>query len=313
MENGIELEAFQKLPTAEVARLVRAAGPKVCVFPINGTRRWFTLEHPAQTATNSAQDYLRIAWQRHIEVYRLFFDHGLDTLLTPIFGPDLLKRGDEYAQLILPGLLWFAQNPDMLDFYRAYEVRVRIYGDLRRYFQNTPYAEALQVFDELTQRTRAHRRHRLFFGICAHDPAETVAEIGVTYYQQHGRLPDKRQIVETYYGEEVGPVDFFIGFDRPSVFDMPLIATGHEDLYFTVSPSLYLETPTLRAILHDHLYARRVSEAYTELSPEDWKTLAEFYNLNRQHVLGLGQRHASGSFWYPLPEVELPPSMRNPE
>ena len=32
---------FLRLPTDEVARVVRASGTKVCVFPFNGTRRWF--------------------------------------------------------------------------------------------------------------------------------------------------------------------------------------------------------------------------------------------------------------------------------
>ncbi len=111
-------------------------------------------------------------------------------------------------------------------------------------------------------------------------------------------------------GEYVEPVDFFIGFDRPAAFDMPLIATGSEDLYFTVSPSPYLDARTLRAILYDHLYARRIDEAnYTALSPKDWQTLADFYAMNRRHVLGLGRKHESGNFWYPLPQVELPPHM----
>jgi tuberculosinol/isotuberculosinol synthase len=124
-------------------------------------------------------------------------------------------------------------------------------------------------------------------------------------------LPDKRQIVEAYYGEYIEPVDLFIGFaDRPAAFDMPLIATGSEDLYFTVGPSPYLDAHTLRAILYDHLYARRVDEAnYAKLSPEDWQTLADFYALNRRHVLGLGRQHASGCFWYPLPHVEILPRM----
>jgi len=182
---------------------------------------------------------------------------------------------------------------------------VRVYGDARRYLQNTPHAHALEVFDELTRRTASHRRYRLFFGVCAHDPAEAVSEIAVRFHQEHGCLPDKRQIVEAYYGEYVEPVDFFIGFDRPAAFDMPLISTGSEDLYFTVSPSPYMDVYTLRAILYDHLYSRRVSEAYAELSLEDWQTLAEFYRLNCHHVLGLGHKHASGSFWHPLPQVCL--------
>ncbi len=265
------------------------------------------LEYPEQAATNFMEAYLRISGQRHIELYKLFFDHGIDTLLTPIFGPDLLERGEEYRSLLEQGLLWFAQDPNFVDFYDAYDIRVRIYGNTRRYLENTPYAHALDAYDELARRTASHRRYRLFFGVCAHDPAETVAEIGVRFYQEHGRLPDKRQIVEAYYGEYVEPVDFFIGFDRPAAFDMPLIATGSEDLYFTVSPSSYLDAHTLRAILYDHLYARRVDEAdYTALSPKDWQTLADFYAMNRRHVLGLGCKHESGNFWYPLPQVELP-------
>jgi len=308
----MDIGTFLNLPTEEVARLVREAGPKVCVFPINGTRRWFMLEYPEQAATDFMEAYFRIGGRRHIELYKLFFDHGIDTLLTPIFGPDLLERGDEYRRLMVPALVWFAQNQDFLDFYDAYDVRVSVYGDARRYFQNTPYACTLDAFDELARRTASYRRYRLFFGVCAHDPAETIAAIAVRFYQEHGRLPDKRQIVEAYYGQYVEPVDLFIGFDRPAAFDMPLIATGSEDLYFTVSPSPYLDAHTLRAILYDHLYARQVDKAdYAALSPEDWQTLADFYALNRRHVLGLGHKHKSGSFWHPLPQVELLPHMTN--
>jgi tuberculosinol/isotuberculosinol synthase len=307
----VNLSEFQNLPTSEVARLVRETGPKVCVFPINGTRRWFMLEYPEEAAAADLGDaYLRITWQRQIEIYKMFFEHGVDTLLTPIFGPDLLSRGDEYVGLVMPGLLWCAQNQDILDFYEAYDVRVRVYGDTRRYLQNTPYARVLDAYEDLARRTAAHRGHRLFFGVCAHDASETVAEIGVHFYQEHGRLPTRCEIVEAYYGEYVEPVSFFIGFDRFTAFDMPLVATGNEDLYFTVSPSPYLDARGLRAILYDHLYTRRVDETnYAGVSPESWKTLADFYALNRQHVLGLGGRYLSGNFWYPLPQVEIPPQM----
>jgi tuberculosinol/isotuberculosinol synthase len=304
----MDLDTFQSLPIEEVARLVRERGPKVCVFPINGTRRWFMLEHPDLATADFVDAYLQIGGRRHVELYQMFFDHGVDTLLTPVFGPDLLERGDEYMQLAVRALLWFTHNPVFLDFYDAYDVRVRVYGDAGRYFQDTLYAHVLDAFDQITQRTAAHQRRRLFFGVCAHDAAETIAEIGVHFHREHGCLPDKRQIVESYYGEYVEPVALFIGFaDRPAVFDMPLIATGNESLYFTVSPSLYMDTATLRAILYDHLYTRRVDEAgYEKLAPEDWQAVSEFYVLNRRNVLGLGRQHASGSFWYPLPQVELP-------
>ncbi|MFP4344046.1 MAG: hypothetical protein ACLFU8_05075, partial [Anaerolineales bacterium] len=288
------LEEFQSWPTARVAEVVRAHGPKVCVFPINGTRRWFMLEYPEEAATQSITAYFDIAGRRHIELYELFFDHGLDTLLTPIFGPELLERGEAYQQMMVPALLWFAENPEFLAFYDAYDVRVHIYGDAERYLRDTPYEPALAAYAEVARRTSDHRSFRLFFGVCAHDATETVAEMGVCYFESEGRLPDRREIVTAYYSEYVEPVDLFIGFDRPSAFDMPLVATGQEDLYFTVSPSPYMDAQTLRAILYDHLYARKVSESYE--NPSTLRDLAEFYTLNRHNVLGVGKKSRDGSF-----------------
>jgi len=304
----MDFEAFQQLSISQVADLMRQAGSTVGVFPINGTRRWFALEHPTE---RTPEAYLQIAWQKHIEIYQLCFDHGLDTLLTPIFGPELLERGEAYRQMVEPGLLWLAQNEAILDFYERYDVRVRIYGDIQRYFRNTPYEHILDVYAQLAERTAAHQSRRLYFGVCAHDPSETVAQIGVRHFQDQGRLPDRREIITAYYGEYVEPVALFIGFDRPSVFDMPLIATGREDLYFMVSPSLYLEATTLRAILYDHLYARRVGEAYEQLSKADWQTMQEFYRVNRGHVLGVGFQAADGNLWYPSPQVTLLSGMRD--
>lgn len=304
----MDLETFLNLSTEEVARIVRQEGPKVCVFPINGTRRWFLLEYPEEAASNFTETYLKISGRRHLELYKLFFDHGVETLVTPIFGPDLLERGDEYRTLLEQGLLWFAQNEEFLEFYDAYDVKVHIYGDAERYLQGTPYADALEAYDAVAQRTADHQSHRLFFGVCAHEATEAVAAFSVDFYQEHARLPTRREVVAAYYGEYVQPVDLFIGFaDRPAVFDMPLIATGSEDLYFTVAPSPYLDARTLRVILYDHLYARRVDDAaYQALSQEDWQFLMELYEENRHHVLGIGRRHRSGNFWYPLPQVNLP-------
>ena len=169
----IEFDEFQCLPVEEVARLMREAGPKVCVFPINGTRRWFMLEHDLQPGEDFVSAYLVRSAKRHIELYKMLFDHGIDTLLTPVLGPDILER-EKREELIERGLTaWFGQNPDFLDFYGSYDVRVHVYGDARRYLQNTPYAHVLDAFDEIAQHTATHRRHRLFFGVCAHDPVET--------------------------------------------------------------------------------------------------------------------------------------------
>jgi len=302
----MDLEAFQNLSAPEIAGIVRSSGPKVCVFPINGTRRWFMLEHTVPEGADWATVYCDVAAERHIDLYGMFFDYGIGTLLTPIFGPDLLERGEEYSRMAMEGLVLLVTDPRFLGFYRDYDVRVRFYGDYRRFFAPTAYDYVSELFDEVTARTASHNRHRLFFGVCAHDAAETVGELAVQYHSEHGCLPDKKILVQMYYGEYVDPVSLFIGFDKPCAFDMPLVATGSEDLYFTVCPSPYLSPRQLRAILYDHLYSRRGSDVdYASLEAGEWHAMSEFYRANVDSTLGVGTR--VGQIWYPLAQVALPP------
>jgi hypothetical protein len=165
----LDVEAFLSLSTDDVAALVRDAGPKACVFPINGTRRWFLLEYPPEPGADVLGDYLAVIERRHIELYRLLFDHGIEYLLTPAFGPDLAERGDDYVEIVAKGLEGLATDAQFLDFYRDYEVRVRFYGDYRKYFASTPYAYLPDLFDALTARTLTNSRHHLFFGLFAQD------------------------------------------------------------------------------------------------------------------------------------------------
>lgn len=303
----MNLEAFLNLPTHEVAQLVLDAGPKVCVFPINGTRRWFLLEHGTSQTDDMSTSYLDRLTTRHIELYQLLFDHGIHTLLTPIFGPDLLERGDDYVRLAVDGMARLGTHPDFLNFYEAYDVRVRFYGDYREHLESSAAERLSSAFDGVTRDTLSHRQVRLFFGLFAHDAIETVAALSVDFYDQYGRVPDRRALVESYYGEYVPPVDFFIGFDKFSAFDMPLISTGQEDLYFTVVPSPYLTARQLRKILYDHLYARPDAQTdYSDLKAQDWSLMRDFYQLNLGKTQGIGTRAGSQCFWHPLPQVSLP-------
>jgi adenosine tuberculosinyltransferase len=302
----LDQNLFHNLPDAQLAETVRHSGAKVCVFPINGTRRWFLLEHAAEMGDDPISTYMDITGKRHIELYRMFFDHGIDTLLTPVFGPDLLQRGDEYIERVgADGLARLAGHPDFIRFYDDYQVRVRFYGDYRKYLASTPYAGLCDQFDAITSRTADYQNHRLFFGVFAHDATESVAEMAVRHYVAHGSGADKHALVEMYYGEPVERVDFFIGFDKLSAFDMPLVATGSEDLYFTIAPSLYLSREQLRHILYDHIFARKIEEQnYAAMSQEDIQWMHTFYQANRNGTIGLGK--VRGGIWYPLPSVGWP-------
>jgi tuberculosinol/isotuberculosinol synthase len=105
-------------------------------------------------------------------------------------------------------------------------------------------------------------------------------------------------LIRKYYGEEIPPVSLFIGFDKFSAFDMPLVSTGNEDLYYSLSPSPYMTERQLRAILYDHLYVRRVPEPeYAKLEPAELDWLREYYRHNKDYVLGVGK--LKFDIWFP--------------
>lgn len=287
----IPFEHFLQLRADEVAALVRESGPKVCVFPVNGTRRWFVLEHGNGTGKDFFESYVKTSIKNHVELCSMFFDHGIDTLLAPVFGRELLRRGDEYTKRVgIDGLVRTAGDLQYRQFFDRYDVRVRFYGDYREALQNTPYEYALNAIEEVTEATKQHKRFRLFFGVFADEATETIARHSVEHFKLHGAIPHKQDLIRQYYGEDVAPVSLFIGFDKFSVFDMPLLATGEEDLYFSVSPSPYMTARQLRTILYDHLYLRRAQEPdYTKLSREELNWLRDYYRLNKDQAIGVGK------------------------
>lgn len=295
----IELNEFLKLSTEEVARLVRERGPKVCVFPINGTRRWFVLEHGTEHFDNPYLAYMDITGKEHIRLYKLLFDHGLDTLINPVFGVELFRRGDDYMKKIgADGLEWLASNPDFVNFYDEYQVRVRFYGDHRKVLRGTPYEYLSDRFDEATRRTQHHNQYRLFFGVCGTDATESVAEFSVQHYKKTGNIPDRKAIVSAYYGEYVPLADLFISSDKFWVYDYPLLNSGEENLYYMVAPSLYLIEKQLRQILYDHLYARQVDYPdYERMSKDGFEHMRKFYKKNGEMTLGIGT--LKDGIWYP--------------
>ena len=287
----ITSERFLQLPTTEVAELVRASGQKVCVFPINGTRRWFTLEHADKIGNDFIAAYLDESIRNHVELCAMLFDHGIDTVLTPVFGRELMHRGDEYTKRVgMDGLVRTATDLHYREFFTKYQVRVRFYGDYRAVLTETPYEYTLKFIYEVTEATRVNSKYMLFFGVFADEAVDTIARLSVEYYLAHGAVPDKRTLVRKYYGEDLPPVSLFIGFDKFSAFDMPLLSTGEEDLYFSISPSPYMTERQLRTIMYDHLYLRRVPEPdYTKFSPDQLDWLRDYYRSNQDRVLGAGR------------------------
>ena len=295
----IPLEGFLQLPNAEVAALVRATGQKVCVFPVNGTRRWFMLEHADKIGDDFLAGYMDESIKNHVQLCSMLFDHGIDTILAPVFGRELMRRGDEYTKRVgMDGLVRTATDRNYLDFFAQYDVRVRFYGDYRDVLTGTPYEYALKSMYEVSEATKHNSRFRLFFGVFADESLETIARFAVEHYLAQGAVPDRQTLIRKYYGEDLPSVSIFIGFDKFSAFDMPLLSSGAEDFYFSVSPSPYMTERQLRTILHDHIYTRRVPEPdYTTLSTDELDWLRSYYRAHQDHAFGVGTLRSD--LWIP--------------
>jgi tuberculosinol/isotuberculosinol synthase len=287
----IPFENFLQLPTEEVAALVKATGQKVCVFPVNGTRRWFMLEHAEKIRDDFFQAYMDTSIENHVQLCAMLFDHGIGTILAPVFGRELMTRGDEYTQRVgIDGMVRTATDKNYRDFFSQYNVKVRFYGDYRDVLTGTPYEYALSSIYEVTEATKHNTGFRLFFGVFADEVTETIARLSVEHYLAEGSIPDKQTLVRKYYSEDMPPVSMFIGFDKFSVFDMPLLATGEEDLYFSASPSPYMTECQLRAILYDHIYIRPTPEPdYTKLTADELNWLRNYYRKNKDYAFGVGK------------------------
>ena len=295
----IPFEQFLQLPTKDVAAQVKATGQKVCVFPVNGTRRWFMLEHGNDNDADFFEAYMNASIKNHCELCGRLFDHGIETILAPVFGRELMHRGDEYTKRVgIDGLVRTATDQNYRDFFEKYNVRVRFYGDYRDVLTGTPYEYALKSIYEVTEATKQHTSYRLFFGVFADEVTETIARLSVEHYLAQGSIPDKEALIRKYYGEDLPPASMFIGFDKFSVFDMPLLSTGEEDLYFSMSPSPYMTEYQLRAILYDHLFVRRTPEPdYTKLTETELTWLRDYYRHNQDYAFGVGK--LKFNLWFP--------------
>ncbi|MCB0035918.1 MAG: hypothetical protein KDE51_17925, partial [Anaerolineales bacterium] len=244
-------------------------------------------------------DYLPVTINRHIEIYKLIFEHGIKTLIAPVFGDDILERGSEYDKVAIHGLRQLLENPLFREFYASHQVRVRFYGEYQQAFRGTEYEVLIPLFEQLSAETAAYTEHRLFFGLFAGNAADSIARLSVEHYLATNEVPQSAKLIELYYGEAIERADFFIGFDKFAAFDMPLLADGYEDLYFTVRPSLYLTAVQLRTILYDHLYARPIEPDYATMTAEDWAFMKQFYETHQHHTFGVGFVEPNSQVWYP--------------
>lgn len=293
-------------PTEEVARRVSGQPePVVMGWPYNGTRRWYA---GYRKSNPDAGDYLTVLIRRQAEHHRMVFDHGVSVLLAPSFGAETLKRGDSYTRYALGGLLQLAEDEVYRQMFDS-GVRIRFYGDYEEALSDSHYRPVLKELEDLTRTTAAGDGPLLMIGLFADDHYPKVARISVEFAGRVGRPPDRRELVEAYYGVPVPDLSLYVGFAQPEMFDVPLITTGLEHLYVTLAPSPTFTERQLREILYDHLFARRHTAVdYDDLSPEAERELSTYSEAHVGKTFGVGRVDPASGMWRPvLPGTEDTP------
>lgn len=293
-------EAWLEWDRSELAGWVQSrTQPLVVGWPFNGTRRWYLLHRRREPATD---DYVGTMIHYQASKHRLLFELGASAVLAPCFGYGLLKRGEDYTRYVLSALLRLRDDPVNQEMFES-GVRLRFYGDYEEALDTPTLRPMLAACQELTEITSENTGPLLMLGLFADSPYERLARLSVDFAHQNGRPPSRAELVREYYGVEVPDLSLYLSFAQPAVFDVPLIATGQEDVYATMSPSPEVTERQLREILYDHFFLRAGVEVdYEALSEESVRRLESYNEATRERTIGVGAVDPETGLWVPLTE-----------
>lgn len=247
-----------------------------------------------------ASDYMTTLIHVQAKLHRMVFAHGVGTMLVPGFGTELLDRGSEYTKMALSGLLQLADDEVYREMFDD-GLRLRFYGDFEKVLDTPTFRPMLKACEDIIARTASGDGPLLLIGLFADAPYPKIARLSVEFARKYGRPPNREELIEAYYGLPIPDLGFYLGFAQPALFDVPLITTGLEDLYVTLTPSPDLTERQLREILYDHLITRRALDAdYDSLSEEARNKLEEYNELYRGQTLGVGRIDPVTGIWTPV-------------
>ena len=301
--------AFHSLSSAEIAQIVQAHGITTCSFAFNGTRRWFQLE--AAQFDQGPEQYITAFTQRVLDICELLFAHGFTTVIMPVISPRVWQnRPRSYQQLAQGSLPLLFSDDRFLEFYEKQEIAAYLFGDFENYLPAKHANELLKHYSAYCLRRHEPSERRIFWGVCAHNSAETLSHAVVDFYKTYNQTPERHDLINFYYGDSIDKIDLHIGSGKPKLFDLPLVWTGQESLYFTVAPSPYFDERQLRLVLFDHIFARKAKTNYGQITAEQQEALQNHYRMCQDRILGVGDHSHSWGIWHAahsMDEIRLKP------
>ncbi|MBI1879655.1 MAG: hypothetical protein HYR94_15780 [Chloroflexi bacterium] len=265
------LSEWLQLDDQAISSIV-AQRASTAVIYLNGTRRWFLSQN------KDWADYAKTTGLAHRQLCQLLYDHGLQTLIQPLLGYDLLERGHDYLKMAVEYGLAELTKPAYRNWYHQTEICVTFYGNWSNVLSELGFDEVTDLL-KLVAETSNYNKQKLLLGAFADEDLDNIVRMAQDVSQGE-------ELLKRYYGQPVGPVDLIIGSGQPVIWDLPLLDINKANLYFIQAPTFCLSRENLRQILYDHLYQRINDDAlYDNMTTEEWR---------RVEVLGIGQRTEKG-------------------
>lgn len=297
-------DEFAGLYGLQVAEL--GTPPTVLLAP-GGTSRWYFFEH-ASAAKGYAdakrfRDYGRRTIQRIVELADMMFHDGVQTVFVVGFVEGVDARDKDYNRNLRSGYGMLVDSESMA-LYEEFGMAPLFRGG---WVELLTRLGILDVLDEFRKAEAALPGRDRWLVWTVKDNAVLPAELAPMLAESlanGGAIPDRRALCRAYYGRDLDHIDILIGNNKPSVRDLlpPLVTAG--DVYFTINPTFYMDRGQWRAILYDHLFARRGHyREYPRIEAKAMAALKVFYRDNMGMTLGVGARDEQTGIWKPtLPE-----------
>ena len=259
--------------------------PASIVWVVEGTRRSAALAG----IDVASEDYAHWSIARMNDCVRLFFEHGVRHVFTPLLTPSQFAEvTPRYRERLFDWVALLVRDPTLLAPYVQNGWRLRLLGA-----ESLP--ELRPLADEFIAAT-PHGEHTLWCSVVAESGAPWNEVLGAVV---RAGARTREDAIRALYGEDVPLASLLVAFGKPMVSpeQVPPLLMGRMDCYFTQKPGYRLTEREWRTLLYDHAYVRRTWR-------QDKTGRADEASGHRRAweegpLLGLGIR--LGPFWYPAP------------
>jgi len=312
-EYRIRKKDFLNLPADEVKHIVQKhEKPKTGIFVADGTRRLVMCQNRfSPTSDDFYKEYTKVFVDSLMKSLKIFFEHGLQNLFFPLFGPSLLLRKNKFQTITIPTAYQkIFLSDEWLNFYRENGIRLKAYGDLSQLNKiDTLHLNMADGIKNTIEATASNDKHTLYFGFMSENtPCMEMPEMIINFYKSHQRPPDYREMLETYYGEPIRKADFVIFSDKLSHRALPpFISTRKSKIYYLPVPGyLGFNERNYRRMLYDLLFVQPV-DSIPEYAAEELnniESLRDYYATHQDTIVGVVEK--SGNLMVPgIEEIKV--------